>query len=128
MQLLLPETKVPSEFSQPHSPVLGSLIQPVPYPLEAPWPLIVEKSQHTVIYSSLFHDAREESNLPPEESPAVCVVVHLRCCWRSASVGFTSTVWSAVVGVVLVIGGEDSKGLGARDPRVVRALGSLNGR
>lgn len=69
----------------------------------------------------------KKRSLPPEESPTVCVVVHLRCCGRSASVRFAGSVWSAVAGVILVIGGEDGKGLGARNPRVVRALSGLNG-
>lgn len=83
-------------------------------------------SQHTKILIRCSYDIKENESLPPEESPTICIVVHLRCCGRSASVGFAGTVWSAVVGVVLVIGGEDGKGLSARNPRVVRALGGLN--
>lgn len=39
VQLSLPATKVPSEFSQPQVPSSGDLMQPAPSPLDSPSPL-----------------------------------------------------------------------------------------
>lgn len=43
VQLELPATKVPSEFSQPHVPSSGLSMQFVPVPLDSPSSLKVEK-------------------------------------------------------------------------------------
>lgn len=55
VQLELPATNVPSEFSQPHSPVLGSLIQSVPTPLDVPSSLNIITGQ-CFFYTNLMEN------------------------------------------------------------------------
>ena len=63
----------------------------------------------------------------PEESPVIRISSELVRSRSIAFVSFTSTVGSTVVGIILVIDLEDSKGLLARDTGVVGAFSGLDG-
>lgn len=135
VQLELPATKAPSEFSHPHSPLLGSLMQSVPTPLDVPLSLVefcvsilfvdIISQNKVGCMSSSMHCLR--TNSPPEESPAVRVSFHLGRCRSSASVSAAGTIWCALDVIILVVRNKNGKGLRRRGASVVRAFSRLDG-
>lgn len=112
-------------------------MQPVPKPLAVPWPLIAHESCQSLRISVCrkYHHAEEEEkkerekkplNLPPKESPAVRVVIHLRDLGRVARVCLARSVRGAVILILGMVGREDGKCLCLVGACVVRALGGLD--
>lgn len=117
--------KSPLEFSQPHSPVLGSWMQPVPKPSSLPLPLQKKKKKISNQESHVddLYPGRGAHSLP-EESPAAVAGAQLGFGRGLAGVRLARAVGDAVrVGLGA---GPDGEGLAAGDASVVGALGGLN--
>jgi hypothetical protein len=63
----------------------------------------------------------------PKEGPVIRIRAQLTICRCSASVSYTSTVGSSMVGIVLVVHLEHGKGLCLGGSGVVTAFGGLDG-